>query len=92
MLKPGQYIPLNPVKAGLASLPEDWEFSRYREYVGMRSGTLPRVDGVRSLFGDEVCHVSGVLGGAVGFGVAGGTGVEAGCVKGSRNAMFVGKY
>lgn len=56
MLNPGQYIPLNPVKAGLVSLPEDWEFSRYREYVGMRSGTLPRVDGVRSLFGDEVCQ------------------------------------
>ena len=33
---------LNPVHAGLVSSPENWEFSSYREYVGIRQGTLPR--------------------------------------------------
>ena len=36
-----RYIHLNPVSAGLARRPEDWEMSSYREYVGLRPGTLP---------------------------------------------------
>jgi putative transposase len=35
------YIHLNPVWAGLAKRPEDWGFSSYRDYVGLRRGTLP---------------------------------------------------
>lgn len=31
------YIHLNPVMAGLVKTPEDWKFSSYREYVGLRS-------------------------------------------------------
>jgi putative transposase len=34
------YIHCNPVKAGLVAKPEDWEFSSYRDYYGMRKGTL----------------------------------------------------
>jgi hypothetical protein len=30
-----EYIHLNPVKAGLASRPEDWRWSSYNEYAGM---------------------------------------------------------
>ena len=30
-----EYIHLNPVKAGLASCPEDWQWSSYNEYSGM---------------------------------------------------------
>jgi hypothetical protein len=30
-----QYIHLNPVKAGLASRPEEWRWSSYNEYAGM---------------------------------------------------------
>jgi putative transposase len=37
-----RYIHLNPLTAGLVARPEDWEYSSYREYVGLRSGSLPR--------------------------------------------------
>jgi len=36
-----RYIHLNPVMAGLIRMPEDWEFSSYRDYIGLRRGTLP---------------------------------------------------
>jgi putative transposase len=35
-----RYIHLNPVKAGLVTKPEDWPFSNYREFIGLRKGTL----------------------------------------------------
>jgi REP element-mobilizing transposase RayT len=35
-----RYIHLNPVRAGLVSKPEDWIFSNYREFIGMRKGIL----------------------------------------------------
>jgi len=31
------YIHLNPVKANLVAKPEDWEFSSYRDYCGLRA-------------------------------------------------------
>ncbi len=34
------YIHNNPVKAGLVKQPEDWEFSSYRDYCGLRNGKL----------------------------------------------------
>ncbi len=34
------YIHQNPVKSGLVNKPEDWEFSSYRDYLGVRNGTL----------------------------------------------------
>lgn len=34
------YIHNNPVRAGLVEKPEDWEFSSYRDYCGLRNGTL----------------------------------------------------
>ena len=45
-----RYIHLNPVKAGLAKKAEDWEFSSYREYIGLRQGTLPQMDIIGSYF------------------------------------------
>ena len=45
-----RYIHLNPVTAGLAARPEDWEFSSYREYIGLRDGTLPQSEIVLSQF------------------------------------------
>ncbi|WP_434222163.1 transposase [Limnospira platensis CENA597] len=45
-----RYIHFNPVKANLVKKPEDWEFSSYPEYLQLRGGTLPKIDGVRSLF------------------------------------------
>lgn len=38
LLHLSRYIHLNPVVAGLVSRPEDWEFSSYREYLGLRAG------------------------------------------------------
>jgi REP element-mobilizing transposase RayT len=40
LLHLSRYIHLNPVAAGLVRRPEDWEFSSYREYIGLRKGTL----------------------------------------------------
>ena len=34
------YIHANPVKDGLATQPEDWEFSNYLEWLQLREGTL----------------------------------------------------
>lgn len=34
------YIHQNPVNAGLVSKMEDWEYSSFRDYAGMRNGTL----------------------------------------------------
>ena len=45
-----RYIHRNPVEAGLVAAPEAWTFSSYRDYIGLRQGTLPRPDVVLSLF------------------------------------------
>ena len=34
------YIHQNPVKAGLCDKMEDWEYSSFRDYLGLRSGSL----------------------------------------------------
>jgi len=34
------YIHQNPVRAGLVEKMEDWEFSSFKEYAGLRAGTL----------------------------------------------------
>ena len=48
-----RYIHLNPLMAGMVTRPEDWEFSSYREYVGLRNGTLPRPELVLDLIGSR---------------------------------------
>jgi len=40
LLELSRYIHLNPVKAGLVTHAEDWEFSSSRDYIEMRDGTL----------------------------------------------------
>ena len=40
LLHLSRYIHLNPVAAHIVQRPEDWEFSSYREYAGLRRGTL----------------------------------------------------
>lgn len=35
-----RYIHRNPVKAGLVARPEDWAYSNYREWIGLRNGVL----------------------------------------------------
>ena len=45
------YIHANPVKDGLVALPEDWEFSNYLEWMGMRNGKLVNREFVTENFG-----------------------------------------
>ncbi|MBM3146006.1 MAG: transposase [Chloroflexi bacterium] len=45
------YIHANPVKDGLAALPEDWEFSNYLEWMGLRAGTLVNREFIAENFG-----------------------------------------
>lgn len=54
------YIHGNPVKAKLVRQPEDWEFSSYRDYCGLRNGKL--ISKARaSSFGLQVSLVSDSL-------------------------------
>ncbi|MEB3292976.1 MAG: transposase, partial [Synechococcales bacterium] len=48
-----RYIHLNPVKAGLVDRPEEWEFSSYLEYAGLRAGTLPAQQLIREMVGGD---------------------------------------
>ncbi len=50
LLHLSRYFHLNPVEAGLVRQPEDWEFSSYRDYIGLRQGTLPTPDIILSQF------------------------------------------
>jgi putative transposase len=53
-----RYIHLNPVKAGLVQNAQEWEFSSYCEYAGVRNGTLPQLDVIRSLFDSQMQYQS----------------------------------
>jgi REP element-mobilizing transposase RayT len=50
LLHLSRYVHLNPVIAGLVEQAEDWEFSSYQEYIGLRDGTLPKPEIVLSQF------------------------------------------
>jgi len=50
LLHLSRYIHLNPVAAGLVERPDEWAFSSYRDYIGLRQGTLPVPDAVLSQF------------------------------------------
>jgi putative transposase len=42
LLQLSRYIHLNPVRAHLVKKPEDWVYSSYQDYLGLRRGTLPK--------------------------------------------------
>jgi len=50
-----RYIVLNPVRAGIASTPEDWKWSSYRPMLGLapRPGFL-RIEPILALFSDSL--------------------------------------
>jgi hypothetical protein len=50
LLKLVTYIHQNPIRAEIAKHLEDWEFSSYRDYSGMRNGTLVRKETIQSYF------------------------------------------
>lgn len=56
LLHLSRYIHMNPVEANLANHPEDWEFSSYREYIGIREGTLPKPEIILSLFSSRQAY------------------------------------
>jgi len=45
------YIHANPVKDGLVALPEEWEYSNYLEWMGLREGTLVNREFIAENFG-----------------------------------------
>ncbi len=45
-----RYVHRNPVEAGLILHPADWVYSSYRDYVGLRQGTLARPEVILSQF------------------------------------------
>lgn len=45
-----RYLDLNPVFAKLVSTPEEWEFSSYCDYIGLRNGRLARKEVVLAEF------------------------------------------
>jgi len=45
-----RYIHLNPVLLGLVKRQEEWEYSGYREYIGIRRGTPPEPEIVPGQF------------------------------------------
>ncbi len=47
-----RYLHLNPVKAGLVSRPEDWRYSDYGEWAGLREGGFGDRVLMRSAFPD----------------------------------------
>ena len=53
LLDLSRYIHLNPVMAGLVRRAEEWEFSSFREYLGLRRGTLPTPDVVLGQLGSR---------------------------------------
>jgi putative transposase len=47
-----RFVHLNPVKARLVATPEDRAFSSYRDYIGLRAGSLPELSSVLSRFSE----------------------------------------
>ena len=47
------YIHLNPVKAGLVQQSEEWEFSSYLEYAGLRRAMLSKTEYIKMQFDEE---------------------------------------
>lgn len=48
------YIHANPVKDGLVSVPEDWEYSNYSDWLGLRAGTLVNRGFISENFGTSL--------------------------------------
>ncbi len=50
LLEVSRYIHLNPVKAGIARTPEEYEWSSYREYIGTRKEGVTNKDWILERF------------------------------------------
>ena len=56
-----RYIHLNPVAAGFVDAPDEWEFSSFLDYVGLREGTLPKATIVLKQFANRAAYARYVL-------------------------------
>ncbi|RQW03494.1 hypothetical protein EH223_09875 [candidate division KSB1 bacterium] len=56
-----RYIHLNPALSNLAPSPEDWIFSSYRDFIGLRSGKLPEPNIILSYFDSVEAYKKFVL-------------------------------
>ncbi len=61
LLHLSRYIHLNPVFAGLTDNPANWTFSSYKDYVGLRNGTLAKPQIVLSQFPSRQAYAKFVL-------------------------------
>ncbi|MBN2103948.1 transposase [bacterium] len=61
LLRLSRYIHLNPVKAGLVNVPEEWPYSSYHEYAGLRHGSLPATEIIISQFPDKQAYKEFVM-------------------------------
>jgi len=50
LMQLSRYIHLNPVHANLVQNPSDWIYSSYRDYIGLRKGTIPHKEMVMAFF------------------------------------------
>ncbi len=57
-----RYIHLNPVEAGWVSSPEKWNYSNYRDVIGLRQGTLKDTLLVPDLFESGAQYQAFVVG------------------------------
>jgi hypothetical protein len=55
------YIHLNPVIAGLAENPEDWEYSSYQDFIGLRDTTLSKPDIILEQFTSRNAYADFVI-------------------------------
>lgn len=51
-----RYIHANPIKAGLVEKLEDWPYSNYLDWAGLREGTLVDHQFIREAFGEPVFY------------------------------------
>lgn len=56
-----RYIHANPVKHGIVSRLEDWEYSNYPEWIGLRNGKLVDHTFIAEFFGDKKDYRAFVL-------------------------------
>ena len=54
LIRSSLYIHYNPVAVGLVSKPEDWEFSNYREWIGLKRSKLCDYDLIYEHFDSDV--------------------------------------
>ena len=61
MLHLSRYIHLNPVSAGLVDRAEDWKFSSYRDYIGIRREEMVNSDIILQQFHDTADYADFVF-------------------------------